>query len=573
MESVRNAAASPRCRRKNSGRAPARVVAPRIRRAPLTSGPRTRPGTQAARVARSAAGGAAGFRSRPISLSGYRPTRAPNRSSRSVGRTSRVRTWKCWEAVRMLRNRVVIAAVLTLAVVSSAVAQTTSSGTMNQTTQTTTETKKAEKAEKKTDKAEKAEKVMSGDGQTRPATTTFMGDTGLWYVPTGEVLPAKKWSMSAYRVSFNDNQGFSNIANWPLTFAFGVGDRAEIFASWVLVSRFDRDIRRLFVASVPGAGGIVPQNPLMADTWSGNQLGDLWIGAKWNISSEWRQQPVAFALRPMIKLPTDKKAKGAGTGKADFALDAVLSKELNERVEVSGYAGFIVRGTPDAVAETNGFRWGFGAGMPSRKSLRLTAEITGEKYSKSALATKATLVATDGSILPVGFSSTVKSPVDFNLGLTWQAQSGVFAGLGWTWRTNMNKREDFLTGVTSGAGDRMDIVGRIGYHPGVPIYLPPPPQPPPPPPAAPVHTLSVKAACNPCTVEVGKTSSVSAVATDSIGCVVNYSWSAPAGSFTNPRAQNTPWTAPMQTGPVPVTVTATCPTDGKTASDQVTIQG
>ena len=212
----------------------------------------------------------------------------------------------------MLRNRVVIAAVLTLAVVSSAVAQTTSSGTMNQSTQTT-ETKKAEK---KTEKAEKAEKVMSGDGQTRPATTTFMGDTGLWYVPTGEVLPAKKWSMSAYRVSFNDNQGFTNVANWPLTFAFGVADRAEIFASWVLVSRVDRDIRPLFVASVPGAGGVVPQNPLMADTWSGNQLGDLWIGAKWNISSEWRQQPVAFALRPMIKLPTDKKAKGAGDRKS-----------------------------------------------------------------------------------------------------------------------------------------------------------------------------------------------------------------------------------------------------------------
>ena len=27
---------------------------------------------------------------------------------------------------------------------------------------------------------------------TRPATTTFLGDTGLWYVPTGEVLPAKR---------------------------------------------------------------------------------------------------------------------------------------------------------------------------------------------------------------------------------------------------------------------------------------------------------------------------------------------------------------------------------------------
>ena len=37
----------------------------------------------------------------------------------------------------------------------------------------------------------------SGESETRPATTTFEGDTGLWFVPTGEVLPAKKWSFSA----------------------------------------------------------------------------------------------------------------------------------------------------------------------------------------------------------------------------------------------------------------------------------------------------------------------------------------------------------------------------------------
>src|SRR4029453_4352623 len=64
----------------------------------------------------------------------------------------------------------------------------------------------------------------------------------------------------------------------------------------------------------------------------------------------------------------------------------------------------------------------------------------------------------------------------------------------------------------------------------------------------------------------------SAIATDSIGCTVTYAWSAPAGTFSNGTAQNTPWTAPMQPGPVPVTVRVTCPTDGKTASDTVTIQ-
>ena len=61
-----------------------------------------------------------------------------------------------------------------------------------------------------------------------------MGDTGLWYVPTGEVLPDKRWSMSAYRVNFDDNQGFTDVSNWPVTFGYGLKDRAEIFGvvSW-----------------------------------------------------------------------------------------------------------------------------------------------------------------------------------------------------------------------------------------------------------------------------------------------------------------------------------------------------
>ena len=71
--------------------------------------------------------------------------------------------------------------------------------------------------------------AVSDEVHTRPATTTFMGDTGLWYVPTGEVLPNKRWSGSAYRVNFDDNQGFTDVSNWPVTFGYGLKDRAEIF--------------------------------------------------------------------------------------------------------------------------------------------------------------------------------------------------------------------------------------------------------------------------------------------------------------------------------------------------------
>src|SRR5262245_47113019 len=114
--------------------------------------------------------------------------------------------------------------------------------------------------------------------ETRPATTTFLGDTGLWTVPTGEILPARKWSLSAYRVNFDDNQGFSDVSNWPITFGFGVRDRAEIFGSFVVVNRIDRDIRPLFLGAQPLAGGFVPQNPFNRAAWSGNQVGDFWPG-------------------------------------------------------------------------------------------------------------------------------------------------------------------------------------------------------------------------------------------------------------------------------------------------------
>jgi hypothetical protein len=98
---------------------------------------------------------------------------------------------------------------------------------------------------------------MSGEVVTRPATTTINGDTGLWFVPTGEVLPAKKWSLSAYRVNFDRDQGFTDVSDWPLTFGIGAGDRAEIFGAWTLVRRIDRDVRPLFVSTEPVAGGVV----------------------------------------------------------------------------------------------------------------------------------------------------------------------------------------------------------------------------------------------------------------------------------------------------------------------------
>ena len=55
------------------------------------------------------------------------------------------------------------------------------------------------------------------NGDTRKATTTADGDTGLWFVPTGEILPAKRWSFSVYRVNFDYEEGFTDMSTWPVT--------------------------------------------------------------------------------------------------------------------------------------------------------------------------------------------------------------------------------------------------------------------------------------------------------------------------------------------------------------------
>jgi hypothetical protein len=82
---------------------------------------------------------------------------------------------------------------------------------------------------------------------------------------------------------------------------------------------------------------------------------------------------------------------------------------------------------------------------------------------------------------------------------------------------------------------------------------------------------SVRARCEPCSVGIGKNVIVSAAAQDPDGDSISYAWAAPAGAVASPERPETQWTAPMQEGPVPVTITVT---DGKggTATDAITIQ-
>ena len=80
----------------------------------------------------------------------------------------------------------------------------------------------------------------------RPATTSIYGDTGLWFVPTGEVLRGGTWSASAYRLNWDVRQGFTDISHFEGTFAYGAGGRTEIFGAVRFLTRIDRDTRPIF---------------------------------------------------------------------------------------------------------------------------------------------------------------------------------------------------------------------------------------------------------------------------------------------------------------------------------------
>jgi outer membrane protein OmpA-like peptidoglycan-associated protein len=81
----------------------------------------------------------------------------------------------------------------------------------------------------------------------------------------------------------------------------------------------------------------------------------------------------------------------------------------------------------------------------------------------------------------------------------------------------------------------------------------------------------VRAACDPCTVEIGRTATVTADAQDPDGDPLTYAWTAAAGTLSSATSRQSPWTAPNTPGPVRITVTVT---DGKggTATDTFTIQ-
>jgi peptidoglycan-associated lipoprotein len=419
--------------------------------------------------------------------------------------------------------------------------------------------------------------------EVRPAITSFWGDTGLWFVPTAEVLKPGGWAFGAYRTELDFKQGSTDVAYYPGTLAIGAGPRTEIFGAVRAVTSIDRDTRPLFAPANTPIGGVVNEYPFVREGWTGNNFGDVYVGAKVNLLSEHRRQPLALAARGTVKMPTAGE-DNVGTGQFDYFADAILSKEINESVELAGFSGFAFRGDPGGFSLSDGLRWGFGAAFASRGSLRFTTELHGEiPLNDTVLVAPGAIVGIDGSVSPL--VTQLDSRVNAAAGVTWQHPSGMLLGIGMNYRLGIEGQ--------SAVGLQL----RLGFHSGVRIFQPPPPVPPaprrveaaPPAPVAPApepekpasrplpvpppvnRSPTVRAQCDPCRVEVGQTVTLRATSQDPDGDRVNSFWTIPTGAITDARLPTTQWRAETAPGKVVLTVTAEDGRGGK-ATDSVTIE-
>jgi outer membrane protein OmpA-like peptidoglycan-associated protein len=406
-------------------------------------------------------------------------------------------------------------------------------------------------------------------GERGRVAVTTDGDAGLWWVPLADTNGRGRSRGSLQRNSFNTPQGQMNVANFTANVSYGLADRWDLFAAWDFIQRVDRDNLELF-NSDPERGGVDPRAPYASERWTGNKIGDLRVGTKYAFLSEEAGNPVGLAARVLMNLPTGDADEGAGEGGISADVSGVISKWLSRHFVVSGELGYNFRKNPEepVVAHVPNFlRWGAGIGITPNDSWLIHGELLGRTWERDTTSLDGVIIAEDGTVSPI--VTETDRTASFTTGVTWFADNGFFVGGELRWDTPSLDR---INASEDSNGDYVDYHIRLGWSPR--RFVPPPPAPTPPPPTPPVraHELTVKAACDPCTVEVGKASTVTAMANSSIGCAVTYAWSAPTGTFADRTQQKTAWTAPMQEGPVPVTVTVTCPQDNRTATDTVTIQ-
>ena len=334
----------------------------------------------------------------------------------------------------------------------------------------------------------------------RPAAPTYEGDTGLFHLSSAYGLPRRQLAFGVFRGNQDRDPKGVDFSVHGFTLAYGLSDRLELFASGGLQNR-----AKVNYASEPG----FPNDyPFIAQRWE-TGFGDVKLGMKFSLLSDYRGDPLGLAVRGLVKLPTADETRGLGTGKASFVADLIVSKTLRYAADLHASLGYELNGEPDNAQVANAFRWGVGFNLPACRIFQLQAEVTGRVFSDS--------------------TPRQTNVVDLIVGPAIWLRPGWFIRPAWSYAINYDGRGRDVS-FAKRSGRQIEI----GYHPGTPcceIVTPPPP---PPPPANRPPTVTLD--CLKESVLAGESTPCSASAADPDGDSLTYAWSTSAGRTTGSGA-------------------------------------
>jgi outer membrane protein OmpA-like peptidoglycan-associated protein len=348
--------------------------------------------------------------------------------------------------------------------------------------------------------------IDSKEYEVHPATPAYEGETGLFHMPTAYTLPKGKFSFSLFRDNLDRDPKDIDISIHGVSLAVGATNKLEIYGNFGVQNRIDADA--LFQA------GFFNDYPFVNTPWQ-TGVGDLKLGLKYGFLNDYMGDPVGLAIRGFVKIPTADENKGLGTGKTSFGADLILSKNIDEKLDIHGSLGYQWNSDPDRVNIANALKWAIGLNVPACRTVQLQAELMGTKYSGD-----------------VDFDQT--NPLDLVIGPVFWIK-GFFIRPAISWNLNFDDR-----GLNSSSKSWTGRHISIGWHPGfacreIETYVPPPP---PPPPAANQNPTAV------CEIErseilPGESVRVRANASDPDGDTLTYEWSTSAGRIVGSGASVT----------------------------------
>jgi hypothetical protein len=371
-----------------------------------------------------------------------------------------------------------------------------------------------------------AERVMrQGVGQgvsewvPMPATD---GTPGLFTLGTGDTLPRGAFDFTGFAHRFGRAPGSLKMLNVGWTFAFGITNRLTVFGGWDTYRHINlADPGALspnalpYKPFYPGTSLRVPflpasDRPVYSESYpfayrNNGGVGPVRIGAKFNILSELRGDPVSLAVRDeaifATKDPQQEMTTNSGvqTGAFEDLIGLTVSKTFaNVVTGTFDYGHMITRdprqGNTRLLTLADQERLGAGFLFFPRDRLQGIAEFDGIVY--------------DGAATP-DMTFGPRDPLEGLWGFRVYPWHIVAVDLGYTYMLNLRQNQD-----------RSGFIVKISteYWPGKP---------------APADDVTVSSTADPHTVQQGSGQRVAlkASGSDTLGHNLNYTWTAPAGQI------------------------------------------